>query len=429
MGREGEEKIGVVSALSIGIGGLVGGGIFAVLGLAATLARGATPIAFLIAGVVALVTCYSYVKLSISYPSEGGTVAFLIKAFGKGFPAGGLNALLCLSYVIIIAVYAYAFAAYGVTFFPAETQSIWKHVLITFIVVILTLLNAFSPSLVLKSENIINAIKLSILLVFIIVGLSGGIVWKRLAVSNWVPALDIIASGMVIFISFEGFELIANASRDVKKPKRNLPIAYYTSVLLAMVFYLLIAIVALGHLSFEAIEGARDYSLAASAKTFMGQSGFILIVIGALLATGSAINADLYGSSRIMYLISQEGELPEIFQRQFWHRRIGGLIAISVVALLAANFLELHAIAVIGSAGFLLVFAAVNIANIKLFRQTNSRRWISALGAPLCFSALTTMLFRIYTQPEHRYEVWLIAAIVILSFGFEVIYRRVAKNK
>ena len=111
-------KIGLWGAVAIGVGGMVGGGIFAVLGLAVQLAHGGTPVAFALAGVVALLTAYSYARLSVAYPSRGGTVAFLDRAFGSGMFTGSLNVLLWLSYVVMLSLYAFAFGSYGATFLP-----------------------------------------------------------------------------------------------------------------------------------------------------------------------------------------------------------------------------------------------------------------------------------------------------------------------
>jgi amino acid transporter len=104
-------RIGVLSALSIGIGGMVGGGIFAVTGLTIEVTRGAAPIAFLIAGIVALLTSYSYLRLTLQFPGEGGTVDFINRAFGKGLFSGAANILLLLNYVVLVAVYAFAFGS------------------------------------------------------------------------------------------------------------------------------------------------------------------------------------------------------------------------------------------------------------------------------------------------------------------------------
>ena len=91
------KKIGYWSVVSIGIGGMVGGGIFAVLGLAVQMAKGGVPLAFFISGLIAILTAYAYVRLSVTYPSQGGTVEFLNQAFGSGMVTGGLNVLLWLS--------------------------------------------------------------------------------------------------------------------------------------------------------------------------------------------------------------------------------------------------------------------------------------------------------------------------------------------
>jgi len=103
---------------------MVGGGIFAVLGLAVQMAHGGTPIAFALGGVVALVTAYSYAHLSMTYPARGGTVEFLNQAFGPGILTGGLNVLLWLSYIAMLSLYAYAFGSYGASFFPEAVQPI-----------------------------------------------------------------------------------------------------------------------------------------------------------------------------------------------------------------------------------------------------------------------------------------------------------------
>jgi len=136
-----EKKIGLLSAVSIGIGGMVGGGIFAVLGLAVQLAAGGTYVAFAIAGIVAVLTSYSYARLSVAYPSQGGTVEFLNQAFGTGILTGALNILLWFNYIITLSLYAYAFGSYGATFFSAELQPLMKHVLISGVIVVFTALN------------------------------------------------------------------------------------------------------------------------------------------------------------------------------------------------------------------------------------------------------------------------------------------------
>ena len=166
-------KIGFWAVVSIGVGGMVGGGIFAVLGLAVQLARGGTPVAFALAGVVALLTTYSYAKLSVAYPSRGGTVTFLDRAFGAGMFTGSLNVLMWLSYVVMLSLYALAFGSYGAVFLPEGWQAAGKHVLISLSVIVIAGLNLLSAGVIGKAEDWIVGLKVAILLLFVGVGFAG----------------------------------------------------------------------------------------------------------------------------------------------------------------------------------------------------------------------------------------------------------------
>jgi amino acid transporter len=413
-------KIGLLEATSIGIGGMVGGGIFAVLGLAVAMAAGGTVVAFAIAGVVALLTAYAYARLSVAVPSQGGTVAFLNRAYGKGMLTGSLNVLLWLSYIVMLSLYAYAFGSYGATFFPDAWQGAARHALVCLVVLAITLLNTLSASLIGRAEDFIVAVKLLILLVFVGVGFFG-VEPARLAPAAWAPPLDVVAGGMVIFLAYEGFELIANASEDVRAPARTLPRAFYLSVGGVIVLYLLVAAVAVGNLPVDRIVAARDYALAAAAEPFLGDRGFTLITIAALLSTASAINATLYGAARLSFIIAKDGELPELLEEKVWRRPVEGLLITGAATLVLANSLDLSSISTIGSAGFLLIFAAVNLANIKLRRETRGAWWISGLGLAGCVLALAALVWRTATHDPAK--LWTLAGLLGLAVGIEAAYR------
>jgi amino acid transporter len=421
----GGRSIGYWSAVSIGIGGMVGGGIFAVLGLAVQLAHGGTPIAFALAGIVALLTAYSYAKLSIAYPSQGGTVEFLNQAFGPGTLTGGLNVLLWLSYIVMLSLYAYAFGSYGATFFPESLQPLGKHILISAAVILFTFLNILGAKTVSRSENYIVAVKIAILCVFLGVGL-GSVNLQQLGPSAWSTPISLVAGGMIIFLAYEGFELIANTAENVRNPHQTLPRAYFSAVGFVIVLYILISLVTVGNLSIDSIVAAEDYALAEAARPFLGTIGFTMIAAAALLSTGSAINATLYGTARISYVIAKEGELPEGLEKQVWKRPIEGLLITSALTLMVANLFDLSRISTMGSSGFLLIFAAVNIANARLAATTSSRRWISILGATVCLSALATLVAqRATTAPK---ELLVLVVMVGLAFLIEIIYRRVTRR-
>ena len=420
MSDSGAEKVGFWEVTAIGVGGMVGGGIFAVLGLSVDLTRGAAPLAFLLAGIVALVTAYSYARLSVAFPSQGGTVAFLDRAFGPGLLTGSVNILLWISYIVMLSLYAYAFGSYGASLLPSSSATLWKHVLISASIIGITGLNMFSAKLIGEAEDWIVLIKLVILAVFIAVGI-WGIDSVRLAPSTWPAPLHVVAGGMIIFLAYEGFELIANSAQDVRAPAKTLPRAYFSAVGFVIVLYVLIAVVAVGTLPVAQIVDAKDYALAEAARPFLGQSGFVLIAVAALLSTASAINATLYGTARLSYIIAKDGELPEVLERKVWNEPIEGLLITSGVTLLIANMVDLSNMSTMGSVGFLLIFAAVNGANAKLAAETRSRRWLSLLGVGLCLSALASLVWQSAERSPGR--LWIPLVMIGTAFLIEAGFR------
>jgi amino acid transporter len=418
----GKESLGYWSVVSIGIGGMVGGGIFAVLGLAVQMAHGGTPVAFALAGIVALITAYSYVKLSITYPTRGGTVEFLNQAFGPGILTGGLNILLWLSYIAMLSLYAHAFGSYGASFFPEAVQPTWQHLLTSGVVVLFTCLNFLGAKTVGKSEDFIVALKLAILFVFLGVGV-WGVNTQRLEPIAWSGPVQLVAGGMIIFLAYEGFELIANTAENVKNPRKTLPRAYYSAVVFVIVLYIFVSLVAVGNLPVEEIVAAKDYALAEAARPFLGSLGFALIAIAALLSTGSAINATLYGTARVSYVIAKEGELPEGLERKAWKRPIEGLLITSGLTLLVANLFDLSNISTMGSSGFLIIFAAVNASNARLSSIIGSKRWISILGAIVCLGALAVLIGQTATTSPK--QLWVLAVMLGSAFLIEAVYQRV----
>jgi amino acid transporter len=416
-----KSKLGYWSVVSIGIGGMVGGGIFAVLGLAVQLAGGGTPVAFALAGAVALATSYSYARLSAAYPSQGGTIEFLNRAFGRGLITGGLNVLLWISYVVMLSLYAHAFGSYAASFLSPGLQALWRHVFLSASIVALTVLNVVGAAAVGAWEDWIVGLKITILSVFVGVGL-WSVKASFVVPATWAPPLSLVAGGMIIFLAYEGFELIANTAADVDDPGKTLPRAYYTAVVFVIVLYVMVALVTVGNLPAKQITAAEDYALAAAARPFLGTFGFSLIALAALLSTGSAINATLYGSARLSYVVAKDGQLPTLLEKKVWRRPVEGLLITSGATLVLANSLNLSSIAVMGSAGFLLIFGAVNLANLWRFRAVRSNPYLAALGVLACGIALAGLVWqRATTSPG---EIWVFPAMVALAFAIESAYRR-----
>ncbi|MCF6271148.1 MAG: APC family permease [Melioribacteraceae bacterium] len=423
------KKIGLKEAISIGIGGMVGGGIFAVLGLAVSLGKGGTPISFLIAGAIALVTSYSYVKLSLTYPDRGGTVKFINQGFGKGVFSGGINNLLWISYIIMLSLYASAFGSYAPNLFQITNDKILdSHIYLSAIIIFAAIINYYSIKIVGKIESYAVIIKLIILIGFVFIGLYGlfgNPNINQLAISNWESPLKLLTAGMVIFVAYEGFELIANAVPDIENSKVNVPKAYYYSVIFVIVLYILIAIITVGSLPFGKIANAQDYVLAEAAKPMLGKIGFTIITIAALISTFSAINASLYGGSRVSYEIAEDDELPHQLTSKLWNQPIG-LFITAVMTLLLANTLNLESISTVGSVGFLIIFGMVNYVGFKLSKEVKGKKGIPVIGFFLCIIATIVLVIQQYSS--NRTGVLIAIGIIVLCFIIEYIYKKI-ENK
>ena len=416
-----KKPIGLWSAIAIGIGGMVGAGIFSILGIATEIAGNLVYVSFIIGGGIALLSAYSYAKLGSKYPSAGGPVEFLIRGFGDGILSGGFNFLLYFGYVIALSVYAEAFGYYAATFLSSHPSPATATILAIFIILIFTFINFLGAKAVGKSETLIVAIKVGILVTFAIVGFFF-VKISLLSVSHLIPIGNVFTGAAVLFLGYEGFGLITNTADDIDNPQKNIPRALYLAVILAMVLYVAVSIAVVGNLPLPEIAQAADYALAAAAEPFAGAIGFTIIAIAALFSTSSAINATLYGGANVSYLMAKKGELPKFFNRKSWHDSREGLLITSATVILLILFLNLSNVAMLGSSIFLLVYAGVSLSHLKLYKKTDANKYIICLAITGCFFLLTVLVYyEIFNSPLTLY---LLSAVVLLSFLIEWIYRK-----
>jgi amino acid transporter len=361
----------------------------------------------------------------LSFPDRGGTVKFINKGFGTGVFSGTINNLLWISYIIMLALYASAFGSYAPNLLElTNNQTIDSHIYSTSIIVFATAINYYSIKVVGKIESYAVIIKLLILLAFVVIGLYGLIGnpnLEQLNISKWESPINLLAAGMVIFVAYEGFELIANAAPDIINPIKNIPKAYYYSVIFVIILYITIATITVGSLPFSKIAEAEEYVLAEAAKPLLGKIGFTIITIAALISTFSAINASLYGGSRVSYEIAQDDELPHELTSKLWNQPIGLLIT-AIATIVLVNVLHLESISITGSIGFLIVFAIVNYIGFKLSKKINGNKIIPLIGFISCIIALATLIIQQYKTNV----VGIIISLTILlgCFIFELIYKK-----
>jgi amino acid transporter len=419
------KPIRLLSAISIGIGGMIGAGIFSILGVVAEISGNAMYISFVAAGVVAFLSTYSYAKLGAKYPSAGGPVEFLVKGFGDGILSGGFSIVLWIGYVFVLALYAKAFGGYAITFLPENAPVFWLNILATVIIIIFTAVNYVGARAVGKSELFIVSVKVGILLLFVGLGFFF-IKPTLLSFSHWPRLTNVFFGAGIVFVAYEGFGLITNAAEDMENPRKTLPRALYLSVILVIIIYTAICLTVLGNLPLAGIIKAREYALAAAAKPFLGLVGFKIVAIAALFSTSSAINATLYGGANVSYTLAKDGELPRVFERKIWGKSSEGLFLTAGLVILFVNLFKLEGIALLGSASFLLIYAAVNLAHLRLTKDTGASPyliWASIIG---CFASLGVLVY--YELAKSPLTVVILAAVFFLAFVAEGGYRKYSQR-
>ncbi len=424
-------KLTLWEAVAIAVGTMIGAGIFSVLGVGAQICGTNLPIAFVIAGLIAWFVAYSYAHLGRVFISNAGPIEFIIRAFGDRLFVGVLAFLYWFSFVVSISLFAKAFAYYGLALFHQPMNPLYVGVLEAFVIALFTVLNFFGAKAVGKVEFYIVLIKVSILLTFVVLGI--WTVKPELLKPDLTPQglRDTLYAASILFLTYMGFGIITNASEDMENPKRDVPRAIYLSLFIVMLIYVGVAVVAIGNLPIDQLIKAKEYALAEAAKPFLGNLGFVLVSIGALISTASAINASLYGGANVAYVFARKGELPEFFERKVWFDAPEGLYITALLALLFAIFFNLEGVAALISFAFIVIYQFVLMSHYRLVEVVGGYRWIIVLGLVLVTTTAILLLFYQYrTNKEVFYTALvLIPLITLLEWLYRWKTRRVFKNR
>jgi amino acid transporter/nucleotide-binding universal stress UspA family protein len=385
--------LGLFDATMIGIGAMIGAGIFVLTGIAAGEAGPAALLAFALNGVVTLLTALCYAELASVYPKSGGGYSYICKAFPgpAGFAAGWM---LWFCYIIACALYALGFGSYFWEFMRSYFAPLSEMVhnfagprapalLMTVLVgVTFILVNMRGTAFTGNVENIITMAKIVILGVFILFGIKQIFQIPGEAAASFRPFMPNGATGVVIamgltFIAFEGYDLIATVAEEIKAPEKTIPRATLISLTVTVFIYLMIMMVCIGAIqpetgkSWEFLGRHQETAIARAAHNFMPLFGVALIIFGGLLSTVSALNATILASSRVAFSMSRDKMLPLSLSKIHTQRRTPH-IAIAVTGALVLVMALLFPIQVIGSAAsvmFLLTFTLVNLSLIALRRK------------------------------------------------------------
>jgi amino acid transporter/nucleotide-binding universal stress UspA family protein len=385
--------LGTFDATMIGIGAMIGAGIFVLTGMAAGEAGPAALLAFALNGVVTLLTALCYAELASAYPKSGGGYSYITKAFPG--PAGFVSGwMLWFCYIIACALYARGFGSYFWEFvrhyFPGVSglvfQVLGQHapeLLMTAVVgVVFILINMRGTALTGNVENIITMAKIVILVIFILYGLKQIFHIPVQAAASFKPFFPRGLGGVVMamgltFIAFEGYDLIATVAEEIKNPEKTIPKATLISLAVTISIYLLVLMVCIGAIrpdsgtSWQFLGRYQETAIAKAAENFMPFFGVALIIFGGLLSTVSALNATILASSRVAFSMSRDKMLPRSISTIHPNRRTPHIaIAVTgIIVLLMAVLFPIHVIGSAASVMFLLTFTLVNLSLIALRRK------------------------------------------------------------
>jgi len=410
-------------AAFLGIGAMVGAGIFALLGEAAVVAGSAVWLSFLLAGIVSALLGYTVVKLGVRYPSSGGLIAYLIEGFGNGRLVGIASWLGYFAAIVIVcSMVAVAFGSYATSLFIGDDAAgWWDNVFTSAVVVAMAGVNLVGSRVVARAQSLIVVVLLAVFAVFIAVTLVD-IDLDLLAFSGYPPLSDIIASVALTFFAYLGFSVITFAAGDLRDPARELPRAMYLALGVTTLLYVLISLGVFGTLTVQEAIGYGETAIAEAARPALGDAGFTMMAVAALLATSSSVNATLYASGGLTTMLARVGQFPAFFGRSSRLGPHAGLLITAAIVLVVSNLVDLSAIASVGSACSLVIFLLVGIAGYRRRSDTGSQAVI--VLAAIAVTAVVLAFFAVDTLRNAPETFIAIVGITLLSVVLDLVWKR-----
>lgn len=371
----------------IGIGGMIGAGIFVLTGIAAGVAGPALILAFALNGITTSFTAMSYAELGSAYPEAGGSYRWVKEGLGgaQGYLSGWMSWSAATS---AGALYALGFGRFSselwlIADLPTFGLGVEQTTLIfmTLIIVLFTFINYLGASETGTIGNVVTLAKIAILGLFVLFGVlvmlrSDG--WQHRFTSDFMPNgfLAVFAAMGVTFVAFEGYEIIVQSGEEVINPKRNIPRAIFLAIAVAVTIYLLVSVVAIGATNppegmpvYEFLGEQREVAVVETARqTFPGGYGAIVLLFSGLVSTMSALNATTYSSSRVSFAMGRDHNLPHLLSKvhpkrltPYWAVLFSGGFMLVI-----SWSLDIEAVAAAAGILFLLLFLQVNVVVMRL---------------------------------------------------------------
>lgn len=420
--------ISLFSATALGIGGMMGAGLYSLLGLASSHAGTHVPLAFLIGAIAASFSVYSYAKLGATYPSSGGAATFTVMSFGPGIISGGLNLFQYLAYLIAAALYAAGFVEYTNTLFGGDLSPVLLRLITVAIIVICAFINLLGPSLVGRAETFAIGLVVISLLVFSAMGFHQAN-FSTFSMGGGSIEGIAVAAGL-LYINFQGFGVVTNSSSAMRQPQKELPVAMFSALILVTIAYLAVSSAVVLLMPLSSIQAHNGHVLAEAGQIVAGKMGLILISISALLACAAAVNATIFAASNIAADVAKKIEVSAVLGNRILKNNLHALTVSSIGVIILALIFPLNEVGQMASLAFLLVYAAITYGHIRIHQKTGANPKILWCAIVINLSLFTALFLNtIKTAPSSAIS--LIIAL-FLSFGIETVYRlkkKAEKNK
>ncbi len=385
------KNMGMLSAIAMSLSGMMGSGLYSVLGYANLTAGIHIPIAFLTASLAVFFTVYSFAKLSATYPGRGGGPAgFMQTCYGSSFFSGWMNIFMCLGFLLATSLYASSCTEFiSVLTGPLLSAGQLK-VIGSIVVVFFALLNLLGATIVGRAASVTIGLVFLALIAFAGMGLSrmdfSAMQWK----GGTLQGVG-IATGM-LYINFQGFAVVTSAAQSMADPRKMLPRAMYTAVTLITILYITVSWVAIQVTPHaEIVKHAGDI-LGEAARIMAGKTGFVVIVISALFACAAAVNATIFIAAKVFaFVVSQHPEAKAL-SRLVGTGSVRPLLASSCIVIALVLGFPLVSVGKMASMAFLLIFGVISFGHLRIRSQTGAAAWLLCVGV-LINSLLFVSLF------------------------------------
>ena len=425
MTEEPRKYISTGQAAAIGVAAMVGAGIFSLLGTAGEVAGSAVWLSFVLAGVIAAFQGYSFGKLGARYPSAAGMLEYVSASFGSAHVTAVMAWLVYAVNTIITAMVAVSFGSYASSAFAGDDPNAAKAFAVL-VVAVMTVLNIAGSTIVARVQSLVVFVVIGILALFAIVTILNGD-RSMLNPSTYPPVRTIVSSVALTFFAFLGFGVVTFTAKDLKDPAHQLPRAIIIAISIATAIYVAVSIGVFSTLTVPEVIAAGPTAIAVAAEPVLGTAGLVLIQVTALFATAGSTNSGLYPAIGLSDYLAARRLWPPVMASRVFGRVPMGLLAGAVATIVLALFLDLNAIASIGSAVALLVFTIVTAGHLRVRGETGAQLIMLVLG--LVTSAIALIAFTFTTLINEPRSIVVLILILVLSVVLDLVWSRMRDSR